>query len=176
MGNQNAKPTDRDDHNDHNDNIFHDLETVVKATDFVLKGSCSSAMDASAPAKSRRLHKRKRVHFNERVRVRKIEHHSSYTEEERRAIWRSTEEIRLHAKRNSMEMKWEGRDWRMAAEETDMFFDVTTQLRYHPCWITPRMPYHSGTILFGTHMRLASYNVILMCFVHKYGINVFAED
>lgn len=176
MGNQNgintkSKPSNRIVRT----GLFHGLEMLAKASDFVMKRSCSITIEAPPPKRLRRSRRKRKVRFNETVNFRTIEHHSWYTEEEREASWRSLKEIRLHAKRNSIEVKWEGKDWRNATEESDMFFDIKNRVRYHPCWVTPRLPHHGGEILYGRNMQQVSQNRLLVSFVQRYGITAFVD-
>lgn len=183
MGNQNGKSTktmtieSKPSNRVARTGMFHGLEMLAKASDFVMKKrSCISAMD-SPPFKRLRLSKRKRkVHFNETVKVEPIEHHSWYTEEERHASWRSLKEIRAHAKRNSIEMNWEGKDWENAAEESDFFFDIKHQVRFHPCWTTPRLNAQHGQALYGSKMQEATHHRMLGAFIKRYGITAFVEE
>ncbi|CAJ1961937.1 unnamed protein product [Cylindrotheca closterium] len=213
MGNNNSRTTNAIQSNRVvRPGLFHDLEKLAHATDFLMKRSCSSAMDTPMLANSndfvlkrscssamdapmldiakrscssvtdappskrlRRSKRRRKVHFNESVRVCFIQHHSSYSKEEHRAMWRSSFEIGLHAKRNSVERYYEGKNWRNAPEESDMLFDILLGIRYHPCWTTPRKPYHGGVMLYGHNYKLASHNHRFFHHVRTCGMLAFFE-
>jgi hypothetical protein len=72
----------------------------------------------------------KRVHFSKFSSVKVIPHYSSYTMEERRAMWNGRKEIRRLAKKNSREYNFEGGRAENAIEEQD-FVDLDG-IRIHP--------------------------------------------
>ncbi|CAJ1960085.1 unnamed protein product [Cylindrotheca closterium] len=165
--------------------LFRGLKMLASASDFVLKRKIRCYLALEGPPSKRPRSNRSssnndkrsnKVHFHDQVQVRTIEHHSSYTEEERNAMWRSKEEIKAHAVRNRFERQWEGKDWRNAPEESDMLFDVRHGVRYHPCWTIPRTPYHSGEILYGSNNKRASFSRHLLQYMRKYGTTAFLEE
>lgn len=126
------------------------------------------------PCKRLRRSKRKpKVHFNDFVQIHTIDPHTDYSEKERKAVWRSAREITSHARRNYIEQRHEGEDWRNAPEERDMMYDFRYGIGFHPCWTKPRKPHHSGVILYGSDGEQASYNHKLLYHVQKYGVQAF---
>jgi hypothetical protein len=160
--------------------LFRGLNMLANATDFVLTRRCYSPFPSGDAPPSKRLcrrsNRKRKVRFNDKVQVRTIEHHSSYAEEERKAMWRSKEEIKVHVLRSRFERKWENKDWCNAPEKSDMLWDVRHGIRYHPCWTIPRKPYHTGEMLYGRGNKRASYNRHLLGFMRKYGNSAFVQE
>merc|ERR1712086_439303 len=77
---------------------------------------------------------RKRIRFHPNVvsTTKYIPSRHSYTQYEKRTMWNSIKEISINAKRNSIEYKYDGWNFREATEESDMKIDPRTGRYVHP--------------------------------------------
>lgn len=58
-----------------------------------------------------------------------------YSPQHKRQIWHSVSEILKIAHRNRVEFEAEGENWEQVVEEEDMYEDIETGEKIHPCWI-----------------------------------------
>ncbi|KAL3942691.1 MAG: hypothetical protein SGBAC_003175 [Bacillariaceae sp.] len=156
--------------------LFHGLEMLATASDFVLKRKRNRVIGARPFKRLRRSKRKRKVHFNRKVQVTIVEHHSDYSDDERKAAFRSKDEIFAHAKRSKVEWMFEGMDWRNAPEEADYLNDIRNRIRYHPCWTIPRKPYHSGEMLYGKGKKRASYSPRLLQHMLEHGTSAFGHE
>lgn len=73
-----------------------------------------------------------RIRFHPEVQVMEIPSYKEYSNDEKKAIWRNSAELRQIVQRNKREFAAERWDWKQAVEEDGMFFDKTSQLYIHP--------------------------------------------
>jgi hypothetical protein len=80
-----------------------------------------------------------RIRFHQKVAVHCIPARHHYSDEERRGIWNDMRELRVMARRNTIEFASEGYDWRRATEDDAMINGI------HPVWEQHRdfQPYRS---------------------------------
>lgn len=162
--------------------LFHGLGMLSNATDFVMKRNRNRvkngyrSLDVPPSKRLRRSRRKRRVQFNDDVQVHSIDHHSLYSEKERKAAFRSRGDIKRHAVRSKLEWYHEGKDWRNAPEESDFLLDVRYWIHFHPCWTIPREPHHSGVVLYGIgNDQRASYCNLLSQYIAKYGVKAFFD-
>jgi hypothetical protein len=80
----------------------------------------------------------KKVQFQHSVTVVEIPSREAYTGQQKKALWRSSEEIRFLVRRNRQEYIYDGRDWTKVREEHEMVWDPVTQEYVHPAtWEEP---------------------------------------
>jgi len=75
------------------------------------------------------------VKFNNDITILPIKSYRDYPVSIRRSMWNSLDEIRQNAKRNVIEYREEGKDWRQATEEDCMWYDVSGRDYIHPAHI-----------------------------------------
>jgi len=75
------------------------------------------------------------VKFNNDITVLPIKSYRDYPISIRRSMWNSLDEIRQNARRNVIEYRAEGNDWRQATEEDRMWYDVSGRDYIHPAHI-----------------------------------------
>jgi len=86
----------------------------------------------------KKLRCRKRtVRFNPKVFVKQIRSHRHYSSAAKSFIWSSTREIKINARRNAIEFRAEGRNWRHVVEENKMWTDMTNGDFIHPIHFPP---------------------------------------
>lgn len=86
----------------------------------------------SISTKKKSYHKGKMVKFSHRVLVKKIQSHRDLSLKTKYLIWNSKRELITNAKRNKIEFRAEGKDWRRAMEEVEMWRDMKSGELIHP--------------------------------------------
>eukprot|EP00537_Pseudo-nitzschia_pungens_P001790 CAMPEP_0172369916 /NCGR_PEP_ID=MMETSP1060-20121228/35197_1 /TAXON_ID=37318 /ORGANISM="Pseudo-nitzschia pungens, Strain cf. cingulata" /LENGTH=235 /DNA_ID=CAMNT_0013095007 /DNA_START=28 /DNA_END=735 /DNA_ORIENTATION=+ len=76
-----------------------------------------------------------RVRFNDNVLVVLIPSRHAYSNRIKKAFWRDGNELQDIADRNQYEYISEGSDWNTVLEDEDMYIDVDTGEKVHPCWV-----------------------------------------
>mmetsp|Transcript_30334 Transcript_30334/g.72685 ORF Transcript_30334/g.72685 Transcript_30334/m.72685 type:complete len:181 (-) Transcript_30334:72-614(-) len=90
-----------------------------------------------SPSRSRMSSLRpRRVTFKPTVTVRSIPHFNRYPPAIKKKIWRSPAEIDWNARRNRIEFRAEGCDWRKVVMEDQMHVDVAMGELIHPCHVS----------------------------------------
>jgi hypothetical protein len=98
-------------------------------------GSSEERTTASIVTAPRR---RRTVRFDNHVLVVPIPSRHAYSNRIKQALWRSGVELRDTVKKNRYEFTVEGWDWNQVLEDEDMFVDVATGEKVHPCWVECR--------------------------------------
>lgn len=80
----------------------------------------------------RKANQDERVRFHSQVTVTLIPSHEDYNENTRKKLWSSYNEIKQNMIRNKIEFSADGRCWRTACEEDEMFFNHATGEYIHP--------------------------------------------
>lgn len=78
------------------------------------------------------------VRFDNYVVVIPIPSRHAYSNRIKHALWRSRDEIRDIVRKNRYEFTVEGWDWNLVLEDEDMYVDITTGEKVHPCWVELR--------------------------------------
>jgi len=77
----------------------------------------------------------KKVLFDDNVLVVPIPSRHEYSDRIKKAFWRDGQEIKNIADRNRYEYISEGWDWKLVLEDEDMYVDINTGDKVHPCWV-----------------------------------------
>lgn len=77
----------------------------------------------------------RKVRFDNKVLVVPIPSRHSYSNRIKKVFWRDGNELEDIADRNQYEYISEGSDWSTVLEDKDMFIDVDTGEKVHPCWV-----------------------------------------
>lgn len=75
------------------------------------------------------------VRFDNSVLVVPIPSRHMYSNRIKKTIWRNGNELRKNADRNRHEYSTEGWDWNKVLEDEDMYVDIATGEKVHPCWV-----------------------------------------
>lgn len=78
---------------------------------------------------------RRIVHFDDSVLVVPIPSRHMYSNRIKEAFWTDGDELRNIADKNSYEYATEGWDWKNVLEDDDMYTDMATGEKIHPCWV-----------------------------------------
>ena len=92
--------------------------------------SCACSDKAEVPRKPNPW--KRRVRFDPNTRVYVIPSYADYSADERKRIWTSSVDLVSNAQRNRREFSSERWDWQQVKEESEMFFDKSTQEYIHP--------------------------------------------
>ena len=74
----------------------------------------------------------RKVQFTSKVRVKRIPHRFSYSDEDRLSMWLPKKELKQMIMRNHAEFAFEGHDWQNAPEETNGFGRLRNGELVHP--------------------------------------------
>lgn len=83
--------------------------------------------------------KRKEVRYNDDFEVISIPSRKDYSEEEREAIWTSSEELNRMIYKGSIEFRYEGQNWRNVVVEKDMYRSKRSGDLVHPAIVLRAM-------------------------------------
>lgn len=75
------------------------------------------------------------MRFDDDVLVVPIPSRHAYSDRIRRTIWRNASELRDIVDRNRYEYTFEGWESSKVLEDDDMYVDVATGEKVHPCWV-----------------------------------------
>lgn len=75
------------------------------------------------------------VRFDDDVLVVPIPSRSAYSDRIKKTIWRDADELREIVNRNRYEYTFEGWDSSKVLEDDDMYVDIATGEKVHPCWV-----------------------------------------
>ncbi len=75
------------------------------------------------------------VRFDDEVLVVPIPSRHAYSDRIRRTIWRNASELRDIVDRNRYEYTFEGWESTKVLEDDDMYVDIATGEKVHPCWV-----------------------------------------
>lgn len=114
------------DNNDNSDTKFRNY-TIGKIH---RKYNRSNDEGSASPPPDRRT-----VHFDNNVLVVPIPSRHDYSNRIKKALWRNKNEIRDIVDRNRYEYLSEGWEWSRVLEDEEMYFDVATGDKIHPCWV-----------------------------------------
>lgn len=78
------------------------------------------------------------VRFDNYVVVIPIPSRHAYSNRIKQALWSNRNEIRDIVKKNRYEFTVEGWDWNLVLEDKDMYVDIATGEKVHPCWVELR--------------------------------------
>eukprot|EP00531_Pseudo-nitzschia_arenysensis_P020030 CAMPEP_0116124164 /NCGR_PEP_ID=MMETSP0329-20121206/5139_1 /TAXON_ID=697910 /ORGANISM="Pseudo-nitzschia arenysensis, Strain B593" /LENGTH=137 /DNA_ID=CAMNT_0003618135 /DNA_START=300 /DNA_END=713 /DNA_ORIENTATION=- len=78
---------------------------------------------------------RRTVRFDDDVLVVPIPSRHAYSDRMRRTIWRNASELRDIVDRNRCEYTFEGWESSKVLDDDDMYVDVATGEKVHPCWV-----------------------------------------
>lgn len=78
---------------------------------------------------------RRSVRFDNSVLVVPIPSRHQYSNRIKNTIWRNGTELRETADKNRHEYSMEGWDWNNVLEDEDMYVDIATGEKVHPCWV-----------------------------------------
>jgi hypothetical protein len=87
---------------------------------------------------------RRRLNFNETVKVVPIPMRNEYSNRVRTRLWSNALEIHENAARNTIEFAAEGWDWRTVLEDESMYVCVATGELIHPCHYEHQGNYGNG--------------------------------
>eukprot|EP00980_Cylindrotheca_fusiformis_P011880 scaffold2830_cov131-Cylindrotheca_fusiformis.AAC.1 len=76
---------------------------------------------------------RKRLSFDEEVKIFPIPTRHEYSRRVRAKLWSSAEEIEQNAARNTLEFAFEGWNWKSVLEDDRMYVCLATSELIHPC-------------------------------------------
>mmetsp|Transcript_8254 Transcript_8254/g.16317 ORF Transcript_8254/g.16317 Transcript_8254/m.16317 type:complete len:133 (+) Transcript_8254:321-719(+) len=77
----------------------------------------------------------RKVRFDKKVLVIPIPSRHAYSNRIKKTFWRDGSELQDTADRNQYEYTSEGSDWSTVLEDEDMYIDVDTGEKVHPCWV-----------------------------------------
>jgi len=75
------------------------------------------------------------VRFDRDVLVVPIPSRHAYSDRIQKAFWRKGNELQETVNRNRYEFTVEGWDWNTVLEDEEMYIDVATGEKIHPCWV-----------------------------------------
>ena len=75
------------------------------------------------------------IRFNDDVLVVPIPSRYAYSDRIKKTIWRDADELREIVNRNRYEYTFEGWDSSKVLEDNDMYVDIATGEKVHPCWV-----------------------------------------
>lgn len=75
------------------------------------------------------------VRFDRDVLVVPIPSRYAYSDRIQKAFWRKGNELQETVDRNRYEFTVEGWDWNTVLEDDEMYIDVATGEKIHPCWV-----------------------------------------
>lgn len=75
------------------------------------------------------------VRFDDDVLVVPIPSRNAYSDRIKKTIWRDADELREIVNRNRYEYTFEGWDSSKVLEDDDMYVDIATGEKVHPCWV-----------------------------------------
>jgi len=79
--------------------------------------------------------RRRNVRFDNNVLVVPIPSRHMYSNRIKNTLWRNGTELRKIADKNRHEFSTEGWDWNNVLEDEDMYVDIATGEKVHPCWV-----------------------------------------
>lgn len=79
--------------------------------------------------------RRRIVRFDNSVLVVPIPSRHMYSNRIKKALWRNGNELRNLVDKNRHEYSTEGWDWNKVLEDEDMYIDIATGEKIHPCWV-----------------------------------------
>lgn len=79
--------------------------------------------------------RRSKLSFSKDVIVFEIPSVRDYSPPHRGLVWQTPGELLANMRRNKAEFDAEGRDWRQAVEDEDMYVVEETGEMIHPCWV-----------------------------------------
>ncbi|CAJ1943245.1 unnamed protein product [Cylindrotheca closterium] len=118
--------------------MFNILRTASTTTSHQTPWTTAEVDESVSPSRNDRVTnlRPRRVTFKPTVTVRSIPHFNRYPQSMKKKIWNSSAEIYWNARRNKIEFKAEGCDWRNVVTEDQMHVDVAMGELIHPCHVS----------------------------------------
>jgi len=117
------------------DSINVPRATSTLSASFFSPSPASNDQDSERPRRRHSNSQQRTVRFDDDVLVVPIPSRHAYSDRIRRTIWRNASELRDIVDRNRYEYTFEGWESSKVLEDDDMYVDVATGEKVHPCWV-----------------------------------------